>query len=406
MEKVFFKGSQGDDLAARLDPANGPVKAYALFAHCFTCTKDIFAAGRIAKSLNQHGISVLRFDFTGLGASGGDFANTNFSSNVEDLIRAADFMRDHYEAPRILIGHSLGGAAVLSAAGQIEDVSAVITIGAPADAAHVAHHFEDKKKDIEEKGEAEVLLVGRPFKIKKQFLEDIESQKLDREIGALKKPLLILHAPRDNIVGIENAEKIFKAAKHPKSFVSLDDADHLLARKQDADYAADVIAGWASKYAGYDIGEQTGPKKPLDHGEVRVSAVDPSGFVQDITMGRHHAYGDEPADLGGQDKGPDPYSYLMAALGTCTSMTLQMYARRKDLPLEGVEVMLTHDKIHAEDCADCESKDGKIDMFDREIKIHGDDLTSEQRKKLIEIADKCPVHKTLTGEVKIKTTES
>ncbi len=253
MEKIEFEGSQGHKLAARLDSPEDTPKAYALFAHCFTCTKDIYAAGRIAKALNEDGIAVLRFDFTGLGASEGDFANTNFTSNVQDLVKAADYMRENLQAPSIIIGHSLGGAAVLMAAGQIPDVKAVVTLAAPADAAHVAHHFAGDRDEIMEKGEAEVQLVGRPFRIQKQFLEDIEAQSVDKAIAGLKRPLLVMHAPLDSTVGIENAEHIFKHARHPKSFVSLDDADHLLSKKEHAEYAAHVISAWASRYVGYEV---------------------------------------------------------------------------------------------------------------------------------------------------------
>lgn len=248
MKKFEFKGSQGHMLAARLDEPEGEIKAYALFAHCFTCTKDIYAASRIAKTLTNNGIAVVRFDFTGLGSSEGDFANTNFTSNVEDLVKAADYMRAEMQAPKILIGHSLGGAAVLVAAGSIPEIKAVTTLGAPADSAHVAHNFSEKRDEIIEKGEAEVCLVGRPFKIKKQFIDDIESQNMQVAIQNMNKALMVMHAPLDQTVGIENAEIIFKAAKHPKSFISLDDADHLISRKEDAEYAGNVIAQWAARY--------------------------------------------------------------------------------------------------------------------------------------------------------------
>ncbi len=405
MEKIEFQGALGDVLAARLDIPQTPPKAFALFAHCFTCSKDILAATRIAAQLNDLGIAVLRFDFTGLGASGGEFANTNFSSNVQDLVKAADYLRDHHAAPAILIGHSLGGAAVLAAAGAIPEIKAVVTIGAPASAEHVSHHFQAAIAEIREKGEAEVRLVGRPFKIKKQFLDDIESQALEQKIAALKKPLLVLHAPLDATVGIENAEAIFRAAKHPKSFVSLDNADHLLTRKEDAEYAATVIAAWASRYAGYDLGDaadQTRKSAQKITG-VRVKTTGNGKFQNEVQAGRHMMIADEPADVGGMDSGPNPYDFLLAALGTCTSMTMQMYADHKGLALEGIEVELHHEKIHASDCADCETKEGMLDEITRAITILGPKLTEEQRAKLIEIANKCPVHKTLHGEVRIQT---
>lgn len=248
MQKIEFEGSQGEMLAARLDRPDGDIKACALFAHCFTCSKDIFAASRIAKSLTDQGIAVLRFDFTGLGQSQGEFANTNFSSNVQDLVKAADYMRSQRQAPSLLIGHSLGGAAVLAVAKYIDEAKAVVTIGAPADAAHVMHNFGDKKAEIMEKGEAEVSLAGRPFRIRKQFIEDIQSQNLKEDIENLNRALLVMHAPLDQTVGIDNAAEIFKTAKHPKSFITLDKADHLLSKKEDAEYAARVIVAWVSRY--------------------------------------------------------------------------------------------------------------------------------------------------------------
>lgn len=403
MEKIEFEGSQGTTLAARLDRPLGKIKACALFAHCFTCGKDIAAASRIAKALTNDGIAVMRFDFTGLGKSGGEFANTNFTSNVQDLVKAADYMRKHLQAPAILIGHSLGGAAVLAAAEHIPESKAVVTIGAPADADHVTHNLGDKEAEIMEKGEAEVCLAGRPFLIRKQFLEDIKSQNLERSIAHLERALLVMHAPLDNVVSIDNAAQIFKAAKHPKSFVTLDDADHLITRKEDAAYAARVIAAWVSRYIDADF-DKNGTQKP-EEGTVFVRSTGQGKFQQKITTGKHELLADEPESYGGNDTGPTPYDFLKMALGACKSMTLRMYADRKNLPLEGVEVYVKHDKIHAENCADCETKDGKIDQFACEIVIKGDELTEENRKRLIEIADICPVHKTLGSEVVIVTKE-
>ncbi len=404
MQKTTFEGSQGHELAARLDTPDGEIKAYALFAHCFTCSKDIFAAGRIAIALNAMGIAVLRFDFTGLGASEGEFENTNFTSNVQDLVKAADYMREHLQAPSILIGHSLGGAAVLVAAHEMPEIKAVATIGAPADSAHVAHNFDSAREEILEKGEAEVSLAGRPFKIQKQFIEDIESQKMDDHIASLKKPLLVLHAPMDATVGIENAEHIFKTAKHPKSFVTLDSADHLLSKREDAAYAARVIAAWASRYVGYKLTD-IDKKKPVANKTVVVRSSGNGKFQQYVQAGKHFMIADEPESVGGNDTGADPYALLLASLGACTSMTLQMYANHKSLPLEGVEVSLSHEKIHAEDCGECETTSGTLDQITREITIKGEELTDEQRARMIEIADKCPVHKTLHGEVLIETVE-
>jgi putative redox protein len=406
-EKLTFPGSQGAILAGRLELPDGEPRAFALFAHCFTCTKDIFAAGRIAEELTRHGIAVLRFDFTGLGASGGDFAHTNFTSNVQDLVKAAEFLRDNYRAPKILIGHSLGGAAALAAAHSIPEAAAVATIAAPADPAHVAHLFTDKRLEIETKGEAEVLLVGRPFRIRKQFLDDIANQNSAARLGQLGKALIIFHAPRDQIVGIENAGAIFQAAKHPKSFVSLDDADHLLTRRADALYVADMLAAWAARYIG-DVEKRLPEPMAPDEGTVVVSerGADPargvSRLVQDILVGHHRLTADEPTEAGGSDLGPNPYDLLLAALGACTSMTLRLYADHKQWPLERTSVRLSHQKIHAADCADCETREGKVDQIEREIEIAGP-LDATQRQRLLEIAEKCPVHRTLHSEIKIRS---
>lgn len=401
-EKITFTGSHDEPLAARLDLPDGPVRACALFAHCFTCSKDTLAAARIAGALAEKGIAVLRFDFTGLGGSGGDFANTDFSSNIADLLRAADYLRREHEAPSLLIGHSLGGAAVLAAAGDIPEIKAVATIGAPADPAHVAHTFAAARPEIEAEGEAEVEIVGRKFRIRKEFLDDIEGQKLDRAIGGLRRALLVFHAPKDSVVGIENAEHIYKAAKHPKSFVSLDDADHMLSRKADATWVAEVLSSWATRYIGADE-PVAAPVEIHEDGLVVVEETREGRFIQQVRAGRHVLIADEPRALGGDDRGPGPYDYLLAGLGACSAMTMRMYAERKGWPLERVAVRLRHAKIHAEDCADCETTEGKIDEITREIAISGD-LDDEQRKKLIEIADKCPVHRTLTSENKIRTT--
>lgn len=404
-EKVEFKGTDGATLAGRLDMPDGPAKAFALFAHCFTCSKDIFAASRIAGGLADRGIAVLRFDFTGLGASEGEFANTNFSSNVQDLVKAADWLRENHEAPSIIVGHSLGGAAVLAAAPEIPECKAVATVNAPADPEHVAHNFASSKQEIEEKGEAEVKLAGRTFTIKKQFLDDIAGKKLEETVSKLKRALLVFHAPRDETVSIDNAGMIFGAAKHPKSFVSLDDADHLLTRKADAAYVADVLAAWAGRYV---VGGDTEQQKSeagspdIEGHEWLVYETREGKFIQTVTNGKHTLRADEPAKVGGDDTGPTPYDLLTAALGACTSMTLRMYADRKKWPVDRVLVRLDHNKVHAEDCAECETKEGKVDRIVREIEIEGD-LDGEQRQRLLEIADKCPVHQTLERRNEIVT---
>jgi uncharacterized OsmC-like protein/alpha-beta hydrolase superfamily lysophospholipase len=410
-ERVDFPGADGQRLAALIELPDGPPRAYALFAHCFTCSKDIFAASRVAGGLAERGIAVLRFDFTGLGASKGEFANTNFSSNLADLVAAADFLRARYEAPKILIGHSLGGAAVLAAAGQMPETVAVATIAAPADPTHVQHLLGDQVGAIQAAGEAEVTIAGRPFRIKRQFLEDIGKHRMEEAIRNLRKALIVFHSPLDEVVSIDNASAIFLAARHPKSFVSLDHADHLLRRRADAEYVAEVLAAWASRYLGAAEGAAARPASagaglaapgPSGPGEVVVAETRVGRFTQEVAVGRHRLRADEPEDVGGNDTGPGPYDYLLAGLGACTSMTLRMYAERKSLPLERVTVRLRHEKIHAADCADCETKEGKIDRIDRHIEVSGP-LDDAQRQRLLEIADKCPVHRTLQSEIKIVT---
>ncbi|WP_170428124.1 bifunctional alpha/beta hydrolase/OsmC family protein [Ruegeria arenilitoris] len=397
-ERITFAGHDGNQLAARLDLPDGPVLATALFAHCFTCSKDIPAARRIAARLAAMGIAVLRFDFTGLGHSGGEFANTTFTSNVEDLIAAAQYLAGRNMAPALLIGHSLGGAAVLRARAGIPSVNAVVTLGAPADPGHVSHHFEGALPEIEQAGSAEVMLGGRPFRIGKAFVDDISETALLPAIAELKAALLILHAPRDETVSIENASTIFLAAKHPKSFVTLDDADHLITRASDAEYAADVIAAWVKRYVKLC---PPAPPPGAPEGVVRVTEADPEGFLQDIQSGpRHHAVADEPASYGGTDRGMSPYGFVSSGLGACTSMTIRMYARRKRWPLKGITVDVCHNKVHAQDAG--LAGEGKVDQFRRKIRLEGA-LTSDQRARLLEIADKCPVHRTLEGSAQITT---
>jgi uncharacterized OsmC-like protein/fermentation-respiration switch protein FrsA (DUF1100 family) len=399
-ERFQFTGVGGEQLAAALDLPEREPLAYALFAHCFTCGKDVLAAKRIALALAAKGIAVLRFDFTGLGSSEGDFANSTFSSNVADLVRAADHLRETRMAPAILVGHSLGGAAVLAAAGQIPDAKAVVTIAAPSDPAHVTGLFADKVDDIRKHGQVEVQLAGRPFKIKREFLDDIAEHGLMEHVKKLHKALLVMHSPTDDTVGIDNATHIFVAAKHPKSFVSLAGADHLLSGRRDASYVADVIAAWVTRYI------EISTPEVADLGEaprnVVVQETRAGKFQQTVSIGPHRLLADEPVAAGGEDTGPGPYDYLLAGLGACTSMTMRMYADRKALPLERVTVTLKHSKIYAQDCAECETKAGMLDQIDRTIAMEGA-LDAEQRKRLMEIADKCPVHRTLTSEIHIVT---
>ena len=400
--KVTFDGHTGGELAARLDLPAGPIRAYALFAHCFTCSKDILAAKAVARELAQRGIAVLRFDFTGLGASEGEFANTNFTSNVEDLVRAAAHLRTHYDAPSLLIGHSFGGAAVLAAAHRLPEVQAVVTIGAPADVEHVLKNFSGSLAEIETQGAADVELVGRRFRVSQSFVEDARAQRLDDYVVGLKRALLVLHSPIDQIVGVENASRLFKAAKHPKSFVSLDDADHLLSNPRDAAYAAHVIAAWVDRYV---PSEPAGGARRAATG-ILVSETGANKFQNTVVAGRNRLLADEPLEVGGTDTGPSPYDYLSIALGACTSMTLRVYAELKKLKLPHISVEVQHGKVSAEHCADCGSvadgQGGKIDRFQRTI-ILAEDVDASTRAKLLEIADKCPVHRTLHSQTVIIT---
>lgn len=383
-QKIEFPGHSGQMLAARLDSPDNP-RAYALFAHCFTCGKDIFAAARIAERLTAQGIAVLRFDFTGIGSSEGEFANTNFSSNVQDLVAAADYLRQTYRAPSLLIGHSLGGAAVLAAAPHVPEAVGVATIAAPSSASHITHLFADHVESIVKDGSAKVLLAGRPFTIAKQFLDDVTGVEFLSSIAHMKKALLVCHAPLDDTVGIDNATAIFGAAHHPKSFVSLDSADHLLRRREDAIYAADMIAAWASRYL---PAVSAAAEAPLAPGHIEVRETRTGRYVNEVRVGRHHLPADEPEDMGGADAGPGPFDYLLAALGACTSITLRMYAERKQIEVERIGVALEMERNEA------------FTELTRRITLDGD-LSEDDRQRLLAIAERCPVHKILTGEVRI-----
>lgn len=395
--KLNFQNSKGETLSARLEmPVDTKPHNFALFAHCFTCNKNLNAVRNIAKSLTQEGIAVLRFDFTGLGESEGDFADTNFSSNVADLVCAADYLRDYYKAPSILIGHSLGGAAVLVAKHQLPSVKAVATIGSPYHPAHVSHLLESGKEEIEKNGIARVSIGGRPFHVKKQFLEELDSLSSNHQIiNSLDAALLVAHSPQDTIVGIDNATQIYKAAQHPRSFISLDGADHLLSKKEDSLYVGEAIAVWAKRYM--EIPEpvrlQTGEQVIVRTGE---------GYTSDIKVRKHHLVADEPEEVGGNDFGPGPYEYLLASLGACTGMTLRMYANRKNWDLQEVRVHLSHNKVYIQDSESSENQGAKLDKIEKVIELEGN-LDDTQRKRLIEMADRCPVHRTLHSEVMIET---
>ncbi|MBB4660163.1 bifunctional alpha/beta hydrolase/OsmC family protein [Parvularcula dongshanensis] len=396
--RLSFEGASGAQLAARLDLPAGPVRAYALFAHCFTCSKDLSASRAVSQALAKRGIATLRFDFTGLGGSGGEFASTNFTMNVGDLKRAAEYLAETHEAPSLLIGHSLGGAAVIVAAAQMPSVRAVATINAPADAEHVTGHFGEKLTQILDAGEAEVLLGQRPFTIRRQFLDDLAEIGVTKSARDLRRPLLVLHAPGDETVPVDNAAALFQAARHPKSFVSLDTADHLLTDRHDADYAAEVIAAWASRYL-----EPAPAADDEARPDVVVRETGAGRFQVLATTGRHHLIADEPETVGGDDTGPSPYDLLATALGACTAMTLRMYAERKGLPLDRAVVTVRHEKVHEEELERMMAEGtAKPDRFTRVLSLEGD-LTTDQRQRLLEIAGRCPVHKTLEGGAHIDT---
>lgn len=399
-KKVFFRNRTGERLAALLDmPLDNRPVSYAIIAHCFTCTKNIKAIHYISRALTQHHIAVLRFDFTGLGESEGDFSESNFTSNVDDLLSAAHYLETEHQPAGILIGHSLGGTAALAAASQISSVKGVVTIGSPYEPHHVLHHFKKEQALIEQHGEAEVVIGGERYRMKQQFLDDVQRVKMHHSIKQLGCALLVLHASNDETVTMDNAGRIFEAAQHPKSFVSLDDAGHLLARQQDACYAGGLIASWAEKYL--CKAQPSKPPLPAEDGVVTAS-IGREHYYTEIDAHGHLLLADEPLSLGGGDLGSSPYDLLLASLGACTAMTLRMYADRKQWPLEEVRVQLKHRKVHGKECAECEEKRVKIDLIDREIELLGD-LGGEQRQRLLEIADRCPVHRTLHAEVNVNT---
>jgi putative redox protein len=406
IERVTFPGGRGAELAARLDLPAGPPRAFALFAHCFTCSKDIAAASRIANALTDLGFGVLRFDFTGLGMSDGEFENTNFTSNTDDLVAAADWLRAEHRAPQLLVGHSLGGSAVLAVAADIAEVRAVATIGAPASPDHVTDVFRSSLEEIAATGVAQVELAGRPFTIRQQFVDDLRAHVVTDRVRTMKRALLVLHSPVDNTVSVDHAAEIFQAARHPKSFVSLDGADHLLTDRADAHFAADMIGAFAARYIVDESGALDAPRASA---AVVVAETTQGPFLNHVVVGRHRLLADEPESVGGFDAGPSPYDLLGAALGACTSMTLRMYADRKGVPLDRVTVAVSHGKVHADDCVECSENEllagrsGMIDRFERVVTLAGDDLTDAHRSKLLEIADKCPVHRTLESASSIVT---
>ena len=399
LQKIVFKNEEGHSLVGRLElPVNQHPHNFVLFAHCFTCNKNLSAIKNISKALTSSGFGVLRFDFTGLGESDGDFADTNFSGNVDDLIAAANHLAENFMAPSLIVGHSLGGAAAIYAAAALPSIKAVATIGAPSNPQHVQHLLQNSIDEIQESGKAVVNLSGRDFTIKKQFLDDLESKTLSKTLKALRKSILILHSPQDEVVEIKNAQEIYLAAHHPKSFISLDGADHLLTNKKDSLYAGEVISGWAKRYLDLEQKEEL----PKTEHQVAASLDFEDGFTTQMKIGSHYLLADEPLSYGGNDFGPSPYEFVSAGLSACTAMTLQMYAKRKGWRIENVEVHTSYSKTHAIDCKDCESTNSKIDTFHREIKLVGN-FDDKQRKRLLQIADKCPVHKTLHSDVQVIT---
>ena len=398
--RLSFRGADGSTLRAILSlPADEAAEAHVLFAHCFTCSKDLKAVVNISRALTEERIGVFRFDFTGLGESGGEFADTTFTSNVEDLVAAADFMERELEAPRILVGHSLGGAAVLQAAARIPSIAAVATIGAPFDPAHVTHWFDAQLDEIEEKGGAEVDIGGRRLTVSRQFVEDLAAQRVEEAIGKLGRPLLIFHSPVDRTVGIENAALIYEAARHPKSFISLAGANHLLLDERDSRFVGAMLAPWSRRYL--PATDESAEGSPSTDGIVATTRT--GSFRTEIRARGHALVADEPEDVGGDDGGPTPYDLLGAALGACTTMTLRNYADRKGWPLEQAEARLVHSRVHADDEERCEEEDVRLDRLDRTLRLSGP-LTGEQRAKLAEIADRCPLHRTLTAGVRVSTT--
>ena len=397
IEKVKFLNPQGLLLSGKLFlPLDEKPKFFAVFAHCFTCSKNLKAVSNICNTLSQLGIAVLSFDFTGLGNSEGDFGETHFSSNVSDLVAASDFLKKNYEAPKLLIGHSLGGTAVIFAADQLEDTVAVVTIGSPADPEHVKRLFEEDIETIKNQGSAKVNIGGRSFHLKKDFLDDLENRNLPQLISKMRKAFLFLHSPQDGIVDISNAASLFQNSFHPKSFISLDGADHLLSQENDSRYVGELISTWSKKY----LPEEKSENDTRGH-RVKVRLFGDS-YTSEIKTPHHHLLADEPADVGGDDLGPTPYDLLMASLGACTAMTLKMYANRKGWDLKEINVYLDHDKVHKEDSVEFEKKGSKISRFTRSLEIEGE-LDEEMKNKLLEIADKCPVHRTLHEDIIIET---
>jgi uncharacterized OsmC-like protein/pimeloyl-ACP methyl ester carboxylesterase len=401
---VRFTGADGTPRSGRLHLPAGRPRAWALFAHCFACVEDLRPALRIAECIAERGIGVLRFDFTGLGAGDEEDAQDAAPAcNVDDLVAAADFLADNQEAPQVLVGHSLGGAAAIAAAHRLQvrsgAVRAVATLGAPAGSAHIARLLRAEREEVEQVGEGEVELEGKPFWIKAELLRDLERPSLVDTLPAMRTAFLFCHAPRDAVVPVEHARLLFDAAKHPKSFLSLDESDHLLSRPDDAAYAGTVIGAWASRYV--QPSAQADAEERVENQVVVRGGAE--GLAQDIRAGHHRLRADEPVAYGGQDTGPGPYDLLLAALGSCSAMTVKLYAARKGWPVEAVTVTLDHERRHVDDCRECEDEPPrKLDHIDKGVTIEGE-LSTDQLDRLVEISDRCPVHRTLQSEIRIAT---
>ena len=414
---IQFPNEQGDLLSAKIDAPDGPVRQYAVFAHCFTCTKNINAVRRISRALTDSGIGVLSFDFTGLGRSEGEFSTAGFSSQASDLVAAARYLETELgHAPAILVGHSLGGTASLYAARRLESVQGVATIGSPADPGHVTKLFETDVADLEQRGQADVNIGGRSFCIRKEFVDDLRNHPPEQWLPELRKNLLIFHSPVDTTVGIANAERIFTAVKHPKSFVSLDHADHLLSKADDAAYVAGMIGSWATSLSGADAesgaaspGVEASHAPALDAEYTVAAAIGTEKWTVRMTNGRHDVMGDEPESVQGQDTGGNPFDYLLWALASCTVMTVKMYAERKGWALEVAEAQLRHRKVKPEEIdADVDATKaagGRADHIEILLSIRGD-LSEDQRERLVEIAHKCPVHRSLISPTKVEITRA
>lgn len=398
--KLKIKNRKGITLNANLElPANQKPNYYAIFAHCFTCSSSLSAVRNVSRALTQNGFAVLRFDFTGLGRSEGEFADSHFSANVDDLLDVHKYMEEYYQAPSLLVGHSLGGAAVLVAASKLETVKAVATVGAPSTVNHVKHLFSHQVEDSAEKGDVEVNIGGRPFVINQDFVEEFDKTDLPTIVKDLRKPLLIMHAPFDKIVGIENAEQLYKKAHHPKSFVTLDNADHLLTKEEDSQYVGEIIGTWAKRYF-----PKAKNKMLSTEGEQLVGHLNivENNFTTEIQTKNHAFIADEPASVGGSDFGPSPYEYLNAALAACTVMTLKMYAERKKWDLREVYVYISHSRKHSDDLNLVTEQPKYLDHISKKLKLIGD-LTTQQKDRLKEISSRCPVHKTIASEVIFET---